>query len=72
MPRYFSSDTCAIISSLFLMFNDSVTGNVLIEKHIDFVFLECRVKKEASSQADTFSKFLDNFSSISTQFLPDT
>ncbi len=54
MPRYFSSDTCAIISSLFLMFNDSVTGNFLIEKHIDFVFLVFRVKKEASSQADTF------------------
>ncbi len=36
------------------MFNDSVTGNFLIENHIDFVFLEFRVKKEASSQADTF------------------
>ncbi len=53
------------------MFNDSVTDNFLIEKHMDFVFLVFRIKKEASSQA-TFSKFLDDFSSISTQFLPDT
>ncbi len=43
------------------MFNDSVYGNFLIEKHKNFVFLVFRVKKEASSQADTFSKFLDIF-----------
>ncbi len=51
------------------MFNDSITGNFVIKKHMDFVFLLFRVKKEASSQADTFSKFLDNLSSI---LLPDT
>ncbi len=30
MPRYFSSDTCSISH---LMFNDSVAGDFVIEKH---------------------------------------
>ncbi len=42
-----------------------VTGNSLIEKHMYFFFLVIKVKKEASSQADTFSRILVNFSSIS-------
>ncbi len=40
------------------MFNDSVTGNSLIEKHMDFVFLVFKVKKKHQAKLTLFLGFL--------------